>query len=144
VRDLLAAGHVCTIMGYWGYEPRAARLRVPIVVTGFEPLDLFEGVYRCTRMLEECRSGVENQYARAVTREGIPMPSCLARRSSRSPRGNGAASVRSLRVATASALVEVSGQMPDLPDFNEHPGIVTLNSSAANGWSTCWPANSGR
>jgi hydrogenase expression/formation protein HypD len=59
-------------LGYDEYEPLAERFRVPIVVTGFEPLDLLEGVYRCVRRLEEGRSGVENQYARAVRREGNP------------------------------------------------------------------------
>lgn len=70
VRGFLAAGHVCTVMGYEEYEPLAEQFRIPIVVTGFEPLDLLEGIYRCVRMLEEGRIGVENQYARAVRREG--------------------------------------------------------------------------
>jgi hydrogenase expression/formation protein HypD len=70
VQGFLGAGHVCTVMGYADYEPLADRFRIPIVVTGFEPLDLLEGVYRCMRMLEEGRFGVENQYARAVRREG--------------------------------------------------------------------------
>src|SRR6516162_7238804 len=72
VQGFLAAGHVCTVMGYEEYEPLAERFAVPIVVTGFEPLDLLEGIYRCVRMLEEGRIGVENQYARAVNREGNP------------------------------------------------------------------------
>jgi hydrogenase expression/formation protein HypD len=70
VQGFLAAGHVCTVMGYEEYEPLAERFAVPIVVTGFEPLDLLEGVYRCVRMLEQGRGGVDNQYARAVRREG--------------------------------------------------------------------------
>jgi hydrogenase expression/formation protein HypD len=70
VQAFLAAGHVCAVMGFWEYEPLAARHRVPIVVTGFEPLDLLQGVYLAVRALEEGRVGVENQYARAVTREG--------------------------------------------------------------------------
>jgi hydrogenase expression/formation protein HypD len=70
VQGFLAAGHVCTVMGYEEYEPLAARFQIPIVVTGFEPLDLLEGVYRCVRMLESGAIGVENQYARAVRREG--------------------------------------------------------------------------
>ncbi len=70
VQGFLAAGHVCTVTGCTPYEPLAERFRVPIVVTGFEPLDLLEGVYRCVRMLEEGRFGVENQYARAVRWEG--------------------------------------------------------------------------
>ena len=69
VQGFLGAGHVCTVMGYEEYEPLAERFRIPIVITGFEPLDLLEGIYRCVRMLEEGRHGVENQYARAVHRE---------------------------------------------------------------------------
>jgi hydrogenase expression/formation protein HypD len=70
VQAFLAAGHVCAVMGFREYEPIAARHGVPIVVTGFEPLDLLQGVYLAVRALEEGRHGVENQYARAVTREG--------------------------------------------------------------------------
>jgi hydrogenase expression/formation protein HypD len=70
VQGFLAAGHVCTVMGYDEYEPIAERFSVPIVVTGFEPLDLLEGVYRCVVRLEAGRPGVENQYARAVRRDG--------------------------------------------------------------------------
>jgi hydrogenase expression/formation protein HypD len=70
VQGFLAAGHVCTVMGYWEYEPIAERYRVPIVVTGFEPLDLLQGIYLCVRQLEEGRAEVENQYSRSVRREG--------------------------------------------------------------------------
>jgi hydrogenase expression/formation protein HypD len=70
VQGFLAAGHVCTVMGYEQYEPLAEQFRIPIIVTGFEPLDLLEGIYRCITMLEEGRWGVENQYARVVRREG--------------------------------------------------------------------------
>jgi len=70
VQGFLAAGHVCTVMGYWEYEPIAEKYRVPIVVTGFEPLDLLQGIYMTVKALEEGRWGVENQYTRAVTREG--------------------------------------------------------------------------
>jgi hydrogenase expression/formation protein HypD len=70
VQGFLAAGHVCTIMGFTEYEPLAAKYHVPIVVTGFEPLDLLQGVYMCVKQLEEGRAEVENQYARAVRREG--------------------------------------------------------------------------
>jgi hydrogenase expression/formation protein HypD len=70
VQGFLAAGHVCTVMGYADYEPIAARHRVPIVVTGFEPLDLLQGIFMVLAALEEDRSGVENQYTRAVTRAG--------------------------------------------------------------------------
>src|SRR5262249_28077387 len=72
VQGFLAAGHVCTIMGCEEYELLGEQFRVPIVVTGFEPLDLLEGVYRCVRMVEDGRIGVDNQYTRAVTRAGNP------------------------------------------------------------------------
>lgn len=70
VKGFLAAGHVCTIMGYWEYEPIARRHQIPIVVTGFEPLDLLQGLYMCIRQLEEGRAEVENQYSRSVQRAG--------------------------------------------------------------------------
>jgi hydrogenase expression/formation protein HypD len=70
VQGFLAAGHVCTVMGYWEYEPIAAKYRVPIVITGFEPLDLLQGIYMDLKALEEGRWEVENQYTRSVTREG--------------------------------------------------------------------------
>ena len=70
VQGFLAPGHVCTVMGYWEYEPIAGQYRVPIVVTGFEPLDILQGLYMTLRALEERRWGVENQYARSVRREG--------------------------------------------------------------------------
>ena len=70
VQAFLAAGHVCAVMGWTEYEPIVARHRVPIVVTGFEPLDLIEGILMAVRQLEEGRAEVENQYARAVRRSG--------------------------------------------------------------------------
>jgi hydrogenase expression/formation protein HypD len=70
VRGFLAAGHVCAVMGYTEYEPIARKYKVPIVVTGFEPLDILQGVYMTVRQLEEGRAEVENQYTRAVSRAG--------------------------------------------------------------------------
>ena len=70
VQGFLAAGHVCTVMGWTEYEPIAAGFKVPIVVTGFEPVDILEGIYLAVKQLEEGRFEVENQYVRAVTRLG--------------------------------------------------------------------------
>ena len=70
VQGFLAAGHVCTVMGFTEYDPLAAKYRVPMVVTGFEPLDILQGIHMCVRQLEEGRCAVENQYARSVRREG--------------------------------------------------------------------------
>jgi hydrogenase expression/formation protein HypD len=70
VQGFLAAGHVCTVMGYSEYEPIAKKYNVPIVVTGFEPLDIMQGIHMVIRQLEDGRAIVENQYARSVRREG--------------------------------------------------------------------------
>jgi hydrogenase expression/formation protein HypD len=72
VQAFLAAGHVCTVMGYEEYHPIAERYRVPIVVTGFEPLDLLEGIWRAVQQLEHGRAEVENQYSRVVRPHGNP------------------------------------------------------------------------
>ncbi|MFA5027102.1 MAG: hydrogenase formation protein HypD [Candidatus Methylomirabilota bacterium] len=77
VQGFLAAGHVCAVMGVGEYEPLARRHRIPIVVTGFEPLDILQGIALCVRQLEQGRSEVENQYARAVRREGNPAARAL-------------------------------------------------------------------
>ncbi len=70
VQGFLAAGHVCTVMGYAAYRPIARRYQVPVVVTGFEPLDILQGVYLSLRQLEAGRAEVENQYARSVRPTG--------------------------------------------------------------------------
>ncbi|MBI2264625.1 MAG: hydrogenase formation protein HypD [Armatimonadetes bacterium] len=79
VQGFLAAGHVCTVMGYEEYLPLAEKYRVPIVVTGFEPLDILQGVHMCISQLEEGRAAVENQYTRSVRKEGNPMAKNLIR-----------------------------------------------------------------
>ncbi len=70
VQAFLAAGHVCAVMGYEDYIPISAKYHVPIVVTGFEPLDILQGILMCVRQLEDGRTEVENQYERSVRREG--------------------------------------------------------------------------
>jgi hydrogenase expression/formation protein HypD len=70
VQGFLAAGHVCAVMGYWEYPPIAERYQAPIVVTGFEPVDILKGIVMTVRQLEEGRAEAENAYSRAVTFEG--------------------------------------------------------------------------
>lgn len=80
VQGFLAAGHVCAVMGYTEYEPIVQKYQVPVVVTGFEPLDILQGVYKCVKQLEEGRAEVENQYTRAVRREGnVPARDLVSR-----------------------------------------------------------------
>jgi len=79
VQGFLAAGHVCTVMGTHEYGPIAERYRIPVVVTGFEPLDLMVGIRMTLAALEEGRHGVEIQYARCVTPQGnLPAQKLLA------------------------------------------------------------------
>jgi hydrogenase expression/formation protein HypD len=78
VQAFLAAGHVCTVMGYHEYFPIAEKYNVPIVVTGFEPVDILQGIYLAIKQLEENTFEVGNQYSRAVVEQGnIPAQSLL-------------------------------------------------------------------
>jgi hydrogenase expression/formation protein HypD len=70
IQGFLAAGHVCTIMGIDAYYPIAEKYRVPIVVTGFEPVDLLQGILMTVRQLERGQHELENQYKRVVRPEG--------------------------------------------------------------------------
>jgi hydrogenase expression/formation protein HypD len=70
IQGFLAAGHVCAVMGYWEYPPIAEQYQTPMAVTGFEPLDLVNGILATVKMLEEGRVAVENAYSRVVTFEG--------------------------------------------------------------------------
>jgi len=70
VQGFLGAGHVCAIMGYHEYLPLSAQFRIPIVITGFEPLDILHGLYLCIKQLEENRYQVKNEYSRVATEQG--------------------------------------------------------------------------
>ena len=80
VQGFLAAGHVCAVMGYWEYPPIAEQYGVPIVVTGFEPLDLAQGILMTVRQLEAGTHTVENAYPRIVTREGNQAAQAMLKR----------------------------------------------------------------
>ncbi|PSB16970.1 hydrogenase formation protein HypD [Phormidesmis priestleyi ULC007] len=79
VQGFLAAGHVCTVMGYGEYEAIAQTYQVPIVVTGFEPVDILQGLYLCIQQLEHGQAQVENQYARSVRPSGNEVAQKLMR-----------------------------------------------------------------
>jgi hydrogenase expression/formation protein HypD len=70
VQGFLAAGHVCAVMGFWEYVPLAQEYKVPITITGFEPLDIAQGILMTVRQLEEGGIEVENAYSRVVTHVG--------------------------------------------------------------------------
>jgi hydrogenase expression/formation protein HypD len=70
INGFLAAGHVCTVMGFEEYIPLSEKYNIPIVVTGFEPIDILQGIYKCVSLLEERKAIVDNQYSRVVRKEG--------------------------------------------------------------------------
>jgi hydrogenase expression/formation protein HypD len=70
VQGFLGPGHVCAVRGFGEYEAISSRFHVPITITGFEPLDILEGTLMVVRQLESSRAQVENQYVRAVRRQG--------------------------------------------------------------------------
>jgi len=80
VQAFLAAGHVCSVMGYWQYPDLSEKFNVPIVITGFEPLDVLKGILDAVRQLEAGEARVENSYARVVTYEGNTVAQELLRR----------------------------------------------------------------
>lgn len=80
VQGFLAAGHVCSVMGYREYEPLAQTYRTPIVVTGFEPIDILRGILDCLEQLESGRHEVSNQYSRSVSHQGNLVAQELVRR----------------------------------------------------------------
>lgn len=80
VQGFLAAGHVCMVAGISEYPPIVERYHVPIVVTGFEPLDILQGVLRVVQQLENGEARLENQYARAVQAQGNPLAQAMVER----------------------------------------------------------------
>lgn len=125
VQGYLAAGHVCTVMGYEEYEEVASTFKVPIVPTGFEPVDLLEGILMVVCQLESGRHEVENQYRRLVRRQGNPAAkeavSTVFERSDRTWRGigkipgSGLALRRQFGAFDAENRFDVSGVTADEP-----------------------------
>ena len=120
VQAFLAAGHVCTVMGYEAYFDLAARYRVPIVVTGFEPADLLEGIGMAVQQLEEGRHEVENQYARSVRRSGnAPAQEIIGKVyevCDRGWRGLGVLPASGLRLQSAFRDYDAELRFPDLAE----------------------------
>jgi hydrogenase expression/formation protein HypD len=116
VQGFLAPGHVCAVEGYEDYRPLAQQYHVPIVVTGFEPVDILDGVLQCVRQLEEGRAEVENQYARVVRPEGNPVARALVREvfevSPRTWRGIGEIEASGLRLRAAYGKYDAEQRFP--------------------------------
>jgi len=126
VQAFLAAGHVCTVMGWTEYEPLVQRYHVPIVVTGFEPLDIAEGLLMVVRQLEEGRAEVENAYARSVQRRGNPAAQAMIQSvfepCDRAWRGIGVIPMSGYRLRDEFALYDAERRFPDA-------GVIAVRES---------------
>jgi len=154
VQGFLAAGHVCTVMGYREYEPIAAKYRIPIVVTGFEPLDLLHGIWMTIAALEDGRWGVENQYTRSVVREGNLRAAAILEEvfevCDRQWRGVGSIPMSGYRLARAYERFDATARFQVSPEIAPEPseciaglilqGKLKPNDCPAFG-STCSPEN---
>ena len=137
VQGFLAAGHVCTVMGYWEYEPLAAKYGVPIVVTGFEPLDLARGVLMVVRQMEEGRAEVENAYERSVRREGNPAAQRVVREvfepCDRAWRGIGVIPMSGYRLRESYAHLDAEMRFPDLGVIESQESEVCISGLVLQG-----------
>ncbi|HUO62270.1 MAG TPA: hydrogenase formation protein HypD, partial [Terriglobales bacterium] len=127
VQAFLAAGHVCTVMGWTEYEPIAARYKVPLVVTGFEPLDIVQGTLMAVRQLERGRAEVENQYTRSVRRDGNTAAQAVLREvfevCDRKWRGIGEIPKSGFRVSERFAAFDAERRFPVSGVTTEEPAI---------------------
>ncbi|GAA3277113.1 hydrogenase formation protein HypD [Dactylosporangium vinaceum] len=145
VQAFLAAGHVCAVMGWTEYEPIAATYGVPIVVTGFEPLDLLEGVLMAVRQLQDGRAEIENQYARAVRRSGNTAAQDAIRRvfriGDRAWRGIGTIAASGLMLTDEFAAYDAERRFRITePAAQEHPACIAGDILRGTAVPTACPA----
>ena len=137
VNGFLAAGHVCTVMGFWEYEALAARFHVPIVVTGFEPVDIAQGLLWCVRQLEEGRADVENAYSRSVRREGNEAAQEVIRRvfepCDRAWRGIGVIPGSGYRLREPYARYDAERRFPDIGEIMTRESGLCLSGLVLQG-----------
>lgn len=125
VQGFLGPGHVCTVMGTREYHPLAARFRIPITITGFEPVDLLDGILRTVRQLEAGTHAVDNQYARVVHPDGNPASRALLDRvfetCDRAWRGFGTIPKSGLRLAPELRALDAEHRFADALDLTSAP-----------------------
>jgi hydrogenase expression/formation protein HypD len=137
VQGFLAAGHVCTVMGYWEYEPLAERFHTPIVVTGFEPLDLAQGIRECVLQLEAGKHEVVNAYARSVRREGNQAAQDIINRvfepCDRAWRGIGVIPMSGYRLREEFADMDAEKRFPEVQAINVQENPVCISGLVLQG-----------
>jgi hydrogenase expression/formation protein HypD len=137
VDGFLAAGHVCAVMGYWEYSPLVEKYRVPIVVTGFEPVDITRGILRCIQQLEEGRAEIENAYERSVSREGNQPAQDVINRvfehTDRAWRGIGVIPMSGYRLRDEFAEFDAEQRFPDVQAINTKESAACISGLVLQG-----------
>jgi hydrogenase expression/formation protein HypD len=137
VDGFLAAGHVCTVMGFWEYEPLAAKYRIPIVVTGFEPVDILHGILDCVQELETGKFEVRNAYARSVTHDGNQPAQAVIRRvfemTDRAWRGIGVIPMSGYRLRDEFAGFDAEKRYPQVQAIETHESPLCISGLVLQG-----------
>ena len=137
VDGFLAAGHVCTVMGFWEYEPLAEKYHIPIVVTGFEPVDLLHGILDCVQALETGRAGVSNAYARSVSRDGNQPAQAVIRRvfemTDRAWRGIGVIPMSGYRLRQEFIGFDAEQRFPQVQTIQTHESPLCISGLVLQG-----------
>jgi hydrogenase expression/formation protein HypD len=137
VDGFLAAGHVCTVMGFWEYEPLAEKYHIPIVVTGFEPVDILHGILICVQELESGRFEVQNAYARSVTRAGNqPAQAVISRvfeMTDRAWRGIGVIPMSGYRLRAEFASFDAEKRYPQVQSIETHESPLCISGLVLQG-----------
>ncbi len=137
VEGFLAAGHVCTVMGYWEYEPLAEKYKIPIVVTGFEPVDILHGILDCVRELEAGRYTVQNAYARSVTRDGNQPAQVVIQNvfemTDRAWRGIGVIPMSGYKLRNEFADFDAEKRFPEVQSIETHESPLCISGLVLQG-----------
>jgi hydrogenase expression/formation protein HypD len=137
VDGFLAAGHVCTVMGFWEYEPLAEKYKIPIVVTGFEPVDLLHGILKCVRQLEAGKHTVENAYERSVSRNGNQPAQAVIQRvfelTDRAWRGIGVIPMSGYRLRPEFAALDAELRFPEIQTIETKESSLCISGLVLQG-----------
>jgi hydrogenase expression/formation protein HypD len=137
VNGFLAAGHVSTVMGYWEYEPLAEKYHIPIVVTGFEPVDLARGILMCVEQLENGEARADNAYTRSVKKEGnLPAQKIIQQvfePCDRAWRGIGVIPMSGYRLKEAYQAYDAEKRFPEITDIETKESDICISGLVLQG-----------
>lgn len=137
VNGFLAAGHVCTVMGFWEYEALSSKYKIPIVVTGFEPVDIVHGILTCVRDLEAGNFQIQNAYARSVTREGNKAAQAVIHKvfemTDRAWRGIGIIPASGYRLRSEYSEFDAEQRFPETQTIETHESPLCISGSVLQG-----------